>query len=127
MQRQTFFFGVFLTKYFSVAVLGLLALFYVPSETQFVKQDGHGSLDENKAEAEEDVTSETCPEKQSSCFSRYTFSWMNSLMSLGHKRPLEKRMYGCCQKRKVQKFLVRSSWYIGKGKRLNKSHRCSEP
>ena len=106
-----FFFGVFLVRYFCIAVIGLLALFYVPSDEQFVKRGDRKSLNEDMVETEEDPIRDTCPEKRSSCISRYTFSWMNSLMSLGHKRPLEREdvwMLPEAQSAKVlsEKFMV---------------------
>ena len=101
-----FFFGVFLVRYVCVAVIGLLALFYVPADSQFTKLAGRSELDDGADDQEkEDLTGETCPEQRSSCLSRYTFSWLNPLMTLGHKRPLDREDVWMLPKTQSAKFL----------------------
>ena len=101
-----FFFGVFLVRYVCVAAIGLLALFYVPADSQFTKLAGRSELDDGADDQEkEDLTGETCPEQRSSCLSRYTFSWLNPLMTLGHKRPLDREDVWMLPKTQSAKFL----------------------
>ena len=84
-------------KYICVAVLGLLALCYIPSDKQFTEifnLDGNRLTEANNENDllvdDEGFTKHVCPEQNANICSRLTFKWMGPLMKLGHERPLEK-------------------------------------
>ena len=92
-----YFTGVFILKYICVAVLGLLALCYIPSDKQFTEifnLDGNRLTEANNENDllvdDEGFTKHVCPEQNANICSRLTFKWMGPLMKLGHERPLEK-------------------------------------
>ena len=91
-----YFTGVFIAKYVCVASLGLLALFYIPADSQYQKiaNENMDNLakdpQKNIEQADGEFTTQICPEHDANICSRLTFKWMGPLMSLGHKRPLER-------------------------------------
>ena len=89
----SYFTGVFYLKYASVALLVLLSLFYVPGDKDFIRLGQPEEMSEEtilESIDKDGFTTSTCPEKEVGCFSRLTFNWMGPLMTLGHKRPLER-------------------------------------
>ena len=90
-----YFTGVFIAKYVCVASLGLLALF-IPADSQYQKitNENMDNLakdpQKNIEQADGEFTTQICPEHDANICSRLTFKWMGPLMSLGHKRPLER-------------------------------------